>query len=327
MATRIIGDLHTRREEPFSSGARYVLKQLELLDSEENGAIIQLGDFFNSKKPFPGDYDFALTHLAELAKTNKIYIMSGNNAHEYHFIQKTWAIDPLEMENVELIKEPIVKEIEDKTYLFLPWIPQEVAERFKAESIEDLYSNIGNFIDLPDRIDYVLYHFEDETVFMGGVNHGIDLSYLEKSYPDIERIGGHIHLQSKNYLGTPYQTRYDEKGQIPHYLLINEDGETYKELSLYFKYVDIDYEDDLDESKDCVLLTVKNAPSVQAAYDKFTDPIRKIYFRDVQLRIGEERESSVEMEETDSSIKEFLTEYLDINKVDKKTSKYLLNLF
>jgi hypothetical protein len=327
MATRIIGDLHTRKEEPFKSAVKYVFKQLELAESEEEGSIIQLGDFFNSKKPFPGDYEFAMSGLATLAEKNKIYIMAGNNAHEYHFIQKTWAIDPLILDNVELIKFPICKVIENKTYLFLPWIPQEVAESYKAVSIEDLYSNIGKFITLPEKIDYVLYHIEDETVFMGGVNHGIDLTYLEKAYPNIKRIGGHIHLQSENYLGTPYQTRYDEKGQIPHYLLIDGDEETYQELNLYFKYIDIDYEDELDESWDCVLLTVKNAPSVQAAYDKFTDPVKKIYFRDVQLKIGEQRETTMDMEEKDSSVKELMVDYLAINKVDDKTSKYLLKLF
>lgn len=326
MATKIIGDLHIRKEEPFNTGATVALEQLE--DDQKN-FLIFLGDFFHSSKPFPGDYLLAITKLIELSRKNIVYIMAGNNAHEYHYIQKTWAIDPLEMENVVLVKRPKTFEIENKTYLMLPWVPQEVAKEYGAESIEELYSDIGKFIDLPKHIDYVLYHFEDETVFMGGVNHGIDLTYLDKLYPQIKRIGGHIHLQSENYLGTPYQTRYDEKGQIPHYLVIDKDTETYKDLELYFEFVDVNYEDEVPivSNIKAAILTISNAPSVKAAEDKFRPHYGNIFIRKIELSTGEERTLTIDQEEKNSSVKEFLNDYLSINNVDKKTSKYLLNLF
>lgn len=323
----IVGDLHVRKEAPFFSATNKVLSLLETeMFFNPKSTFIQLGDFFHSAKPYPKEYSLALQKIEKLSVLGKVYIMAGNNAHEYHYLQKTYAIDPLIKENVHLIQTPEVIAIENKIFLFLPWIPQEAVKALGASSMEELYSDIGQYISLPEKVDYVLYHFEDETVFLGGENHGIDLSYLEKLYPSIRRVGGHIHLQTPNYLGSPYQTRYDEKGQVGRYLAIDEDKEEYKVLPPFIRHLDIDYSDE-PQSSDIsdYILTISNAPSVDSAYRKFSQ--EKVFIRDVKLKFKENREETQDQENSNSSIKEYLFDYLKTNKVDKETSKYLLNLF
>lgn len=325
----LYGDLHVRKEEPFFSAAKETLEILHGL-TDSGDVLIQLGDFFHTSKPYPKEYSMVLEQMSKMAEKGvDIIVMAGNNAHEYHYTQKTYAIDPLVNERVRIIKDPTVLKVEDSTFLFLPWVPLELARGFGAENIDDLYSRIWDFIEKPDKLDYVLYHFEDETVFMGGVNTGVDLTYLHKDFPQLKRIGGHIHLQSKNYIGTPYQTRYDEKGQIGRIYTIDGNSRLEEQPiqgELYPQYVDIPYDHEPFSKEGVYILTISGAPSVGAAYSKFLQD--NTFIRDVKIEASEKRMDTLDQEDGEtSSIKEYLQEYIKTNKVDLETSKYLLGLF
>lgn len=326
----LVGDLHIRKEEPFFSAIDGIFK--ELYDKCKAGdTIIQLGDFFHTYKPFPKEYTKALKWLNKFdAMGVNIIIMAGNNAHEYHHLQKTYAINPLKsVKSVEIITKLSFIKIEGLIFFVIPWIPEEIIRKANCEAIEDY---IQKFINKNSKIkaDFLLYHYEDETVFMGGVNHGIDFTFIEDQMPGIKRIGGHIHLQSKNYIGSPYQTRYDEKGQISRFFSIDKTS-LVKEFKFkqYIKYLDLNYKDNLPEldfPEQKLILTIEEAPSIDSAQNKFNTD--NIFIRDVQLEFSEDRQILAAQDlDVKVSIKELLHEYLKINKVDKKTSKYLLDFF
>lgn len=325
----LVGDTHVRKEEPFFSAVDEIFSDL-LEIAKEGDTIIQLGDFFHTYKPFPKEYSLATEWIRTFSLRGiNVKIIAGNNAHEYHHQQKTYAIEPLaRFEGVEVVLEPEVFTIEGKKYLMLPWLPQEYIKEKGFDTLEDFVLNyIENLKE--DNIDFVLYHFEDETVFMGGVNTGINLSGLEKKYPNIKRVGGHIHLRSKNYIGTPYQTRADEVDQTGVCLLIEGDEIKTKEFEQYISYMNIDYLNEVPKRNfrgHNIILNIKKAPSMDDAYSKFLADY--IYINNVDLLFKNESniEEGKELD-SDVSIKELLQEFFELNKVDKKVSNYLNGLF
>jgi DNA repair exonuclease SbcCD nuclease subunit len=325
----ILGDTHIRKEEPYYSAVNNVFKEI-YEECNEGDTIIQLGDFFHTYKPFPKEYSLAFYWIEKLSSKNvKLYIMAGNNAHEYHHLQKTYAIDPLDsFDNVILIKDIEKLTVENISFLVLPWIPESRVKSLKLEDVCVMLKNYINNLESSD-IDYFLYHYEDETVFMGGENRGIDFSFVESMIPGIKRIGGHIHLQSDNYLGTPFQTRFDELGQVGRYYTVEDNYLKSHELKNYVKHLKIDFDSDcpkLEFKEQKIVVNISDAPSVDSVYEKFKD--RHIFINDIKLRFSENRtETLAEGMDSESSIKELLNEYITINNVDRKTSSYLLNLF
>lgn len=326
----IIGDLHVRKEQPYAYASEAILKQLESL-VKEGDTVIQSGDFFHTYKPFPNEYTMATYWLSLIAKKARVVVMAGNNAHEYHYLQKSHAIQPLEsIAGVELVLDFKVLEIEGFTFLFLPWVPQEVCKNAGFDSLEEYVLGVeGSDLLKGVSPDFVMYHLEDETVFMGGVNHGIDLRFLENKFPKIKRLGGHIHLQDENYIGTPYQTRADEKSQVGRYYTLKAGGTLQeKPFPSLVEHLEVDFTDDVPPSNGVtrLVLIVREAPSVDAANEKFKRAYTTI--SDVQLKFSESRLEVCGEELTDdSSIRELLQEYVQVNKVDKATSKYLIGLF
>ena len=328
--TYILGDLHTRKEEPFFSAVDLVFNELYTVVNTGD-TIIQLGDLFHTYKPFPTEYFKIFMWINKFKEKGVSFIiMAGNNAHEYHHLQKTYAISPLaSVSSVTTLTDMTFFTVEGITYFAIPWMPDEKVRKAGFETTEDY---IRDFVEKStEKADYLLYHYEDETVFMGGENHGIDFTFIEDKMPNIKRIGGHIHIQSPNYIGTPYQTNVAEIDQISRYYSIDKDNIlTSYDFKQYVKYVNISFEDDIplqDFKKQALLLTVSDAPSVDSVYEKFKLPYT--YIRDVSLKFSEIRQLSEAKEGLDarSSIKNLLQEYIKTNKVDEKTSNYLLSLF
>lgn len=325
----VIGDTHIRKEEPYYSAIDQMFTELYLV-CKSGDTIIQTGDFFHSYKPFPKEYSLAFYWIEIFSlKGVRLIILSGNNAHEYHHLQKTYAIDPLaSSKNVALIKDIEVLTIEDISFLFLPWLPDSLIREKGFEKVEDYLRSFIYENNLSD-IDYFIYHYEDETVFMGGENRGIDFSFVEDKLFGITRIGGHIHLSSSNYIGAPYQTRFDEKFQTGSYYTIKDDVLMAHSFSQFIIHKELDFEDEIPVSEfegQNFVLNITNAPSVDSVYDKFKK--KHIFINDISLKFSEKRISTLTEEiDSKSSMKELLLEYISINKVDKETSDFLLNLF
>lgn len=329
----ILGDIHIRKEEPYYSAIDQMFRKLYEV-CKPGDTIIQLGDFFHSYKPFPKEYSLAFYWIEAFSLRGvKFIILSGNNAHEYHHLQKTYAIDPLiSFKNVSIIKDIEVLTIDKVSFLFLPWMPESLIKERGFEKVEDYLKSFVETNSLKNII-YFMYHYEDETVFMGGENRGIDFSFVEEMIPGIARIGGHIHLKSDNYIGAPFQMRFDEKGQVGEFFTINSeltgDSRVTNHFSQFIIHKEISFEEkvpipEFDGQK--FVVNVVDAPSVDSVYDKFKKEY--IFINDISLKFSEKRISTLTEEiDSQSSMKELLSEYITINKVDKKTSEYLLSLF
>ena len=332
----IVGDLHIRKEEPFFTAAAKTLRWLEA-QVEPNDHLVFLGDLFHTSKPFPKEYEMAISSFSRLAENNvSVWLLAGN--HEFHEDQKTFAIEPLNDINkyVSIITVPGIVDISGFKFLMLPWMSR---TQFKSKDREAYLHGMyetdepGSFIDsLKDSlsgVDFICYHFEDETVFMGGVNTGVDLSLLQSKCPKAIRIAGHIHLASKNYIGTPYQTRYDEKGQIGH-ILVLEQG--YKDpegiqVPLFIEYLDVVYGDEVpSDDGHALILSILDAPSIGAAEVKYKGP--NIYIRKVEIVASENRtvDGEVSIDPSSDSLLELFQSFAVSNKVDERTSAYVQSL-
>ena len=140
----ILGDTHIRKEEPYFSAVKNIFEDLYSV-MKDGDTLIQLGDFFHTYKPFPKEYSLAFNWLEKIsAKGIKTYIMAGNNAHEYHHLQKSYAISPLEsIGNVFLIKDASVLTINGFNFCFLPWMPDSAVQSLGYESFSDYMANLS----------------------------------------------------------------------------------------------------------------------------------------------------------------------------------------
>lgn len=313
--TYILGDLHVRKEEPFFSAAKSVLEEMKT-KLKRGDTLIQLGDVFHTSKPYPKEYELINEFIKWCEeKVVSLVIMAGN--HDYNYNQGTYSIDPLVSKQVFKFYEPTLFETEEANFFILPWEPKANFKQLIEKEYPETYKTSI------EQADYLLYHFPDETIMFGTDYQGINLSAYEEINPNIIRIGGDIHVQSENYLGTPYQTRYDEKGQIGRYAKITNSDTQYIEFVTYVEYLDIEYGKEIIpglnvlEDGASLILTIKNAPSVEAAKDKYG----KYFIRLIETQTSMER---VEAEEKElSSLKEAMSEFLTINKVGKQTKEYL----
>jgi DNA repair exonuclease SbcCD nuclease subunit len=324
----IVGDMHIKKEEPFFSASMEIMDQILKMANSGDQVIFE-GDVFHTSKPYPQEYHAFIEKILS-RKDIDFFILQGN--HDYNGTWNSFSTLPLEnLENVTIISEPCTLTILDRVQAFLPWLPNSYLksrENIKFKTMKEFYEKeFLNQIE-GEAVQAIHYHFDDETSFMGIYEEGINLSIYEDKLPIIKRLGGHIHLQSKNYIGTPYPTRYDERGQVGRVYTRDYDSNEYKEVYLreVLKYIDLDYEDNLDTEEDMnYILTIKNAPSVKDAFTKFKR--NNTIIRDTSITVKEESElDGIEADEN-KSIKEYLDQYCITNKVDSKTKSYLFSLF
>lgn len=335
MKTYIVGDLHLRKEEPFFEAGKKLLEYLKSILLPKD-ILIFVGDVFHYSKPAPKENKVFIDFLLYCLENKiQVEILAGN--HDWNGYQGTFSIDPLDG-IANLHHEPFKFVSANKSaFIMLPWLsPYQIKEISKENiTMKDFYmrfcfensdmkdllkKNLKEVDDSHENI-YFLYHFPDETVDFGGVKDGIDLSGYQVFFENkIKRIGGDIHLQSNNYIGTPYQTRYDERGQKGRIYCVKEEGELEViDLPSFLEYVDIDYSEEVLEEDSLKILTIKNAPSISAAKEKFRDfHIRVIETENSYERIVIESEG-VE----DIQIKDLFKEFTTINVMDESTKKYL----
>ena len=324
--TLIVGDLHLRKEQPFLSAAQKVLGTILDITSTDDHVIF-LGDFFHSSRPYPEELRIASSFFSDFK--GKITILAGN--HEFLQTRDSFA-EYAFGDAIEFIEEPT----ETEEFLYLPWISSSRVYQKGYDTLKEFYEGyLANFVsEYPESSKplYVLYHFEDETTFMGLDELGIDLSFLEKRIPNrkIVRVGGHIHVPSENYLGTPYVTRRDESGK-GSFILVRDGEEDFRsiEIPTLISYEDVDY-DDLNHLKFnpniSYILSVENVPHADVLFDwKKSHP--NVWIDDYTLKFGEDRVILDETKDQAESIKEYLELFIKQNKVDKDTANYLLSVF
>lgn len=332
----VIGDVHLRSEEPFYSVTKSFLQNI--LDQTNSGdSIIFTGDFFHRSRPYSEELMLARKFFED-AKNDlvKIHILAGN--HEYFREHDAWAEDVFKEYDIDFIDEPQIKAIDGVKFLFLPWVPMlRLRKLYGFQSMRDFYESKfkemaeNNIYEDFEKI-FVIYHFEDETVFMGSENIGVDLRNISKCFNcEVVRIGGHIHNPTDNYIGSPYATRADETNKDRSYLKIHRSGlcgKVHIDPMIEFKTINFQ---DLKEIKALpkdinYIIKVLNAPSIEAITDEIKGHTN-IWLDDYELKFNEDREIIKDKEETFNSIREFLDMYIKQNKVDSDTANYLLSIF
>lgn len=336
MKVRIFGDIHLRKEEPFFTVAKDVL-DLAGKDLVKGDKLIFLGDFFHTSRPYPEEIRVAKKYFDKWETEGiDVSILAGN--HEYHAGRDTYAEQLFEEHEVHFFDKVHLESVEslDCSFLFLPWISKARLLSMGYNSMKEYYES--DFLSslsegFLGKTVFLLYHFEDESTFTGLEKTGVDLSILEDRLSDIGvssvRIGGHIHLGDKNYLGTPYATRKDESGGTFRYFEISDDGCEYVSLPTLLAYKEVEY-DNLSSTRFLpsvsYLLTIKNAPSSDSVFE-YVKGRKNLFVEDYTLRFNEDRTITSDDKEEKASIREYLELFLKQNKVDTDTTNYILEVF
>ena len=332
----VIGDVHLRAEEPFFSVTKEFFESLlSILDEKDK--LVFTGDFFHRARPYSEELKCARDFFEKL-KVKHIHaaILAGN--HEYFRDRDTWAEDVFTDYDIEFIDQPQLCECYyGVQIMFMPWVPlKKIMRCSSAKNIKEYYENeiIPKCLDKvnPNKNLYLVYHFEDETVFTGIDGVGVDLSMFEKKYGKIvTRLGGHIHNPTVNYIGTPYATRADENGFERHIAKIDQYTQDLEIIPMQERIVfeKLEYGElasqSFDENKKYVV-TVLDAPSLESVKCT-TDKHPNVWLDDYELKFNEDRQIMKDKSDEFQSIRDFLSLYIKQNKVDSSTANYLLSVF
>ena len=330
----VIGDIHLRSEEPFFTVTKEFLTDT-LNMANEKDVLIFTGDFFHRSRPYSEELKVARDFF-EKAKQKQvsIIILAGN--HEYFRDHGTWAEDVFSEYDIDFIEWPNLHLVYGIQIMFMPWMPlRHILNFSSAKDIKEYYEGViqKNIekVDVTKPL-YLIYHFEDESVFLGGNDIGVDLSIFEKKYgKNVIRLGGHIHNPSKNYIGTPYSTRSDEAGFDRHIIKIDPFTQEYEFIPTKneIEYQTMMYEEMINRNYNKnkkYILKVLNAPSFDSI-KTFIDSYDNLWLDDYELKFNEDRQIIQEKTSELESIKDFLEMYIKQNKVDSSTANYLLSIF
>lgn len=328
----ILGDLHTRQEEPFFTAVSGILDRFKILLKPKDH-LIQLGDLFHRSKPTPKEYSLIFSFVQWCLVNDVLFsVMNGN--HDYNAYQDTFSTDPLQ-EFINIYNTPLANfSVGDTLFVFLPWLSPRQVKQITNESLslKQFYEeflpsqeNTSTLLNLFKQVIF-MYHFPDETIAFGE-QVGINLSVYNKLHSNLIRVGGDIHKPVRNYLGTPYQTRYDEKGNKSSYYQFDEKNESLKRIFLptFLEFIDVDFNEPFNPSTDpdTTILTVFNAPNMNAAQEKFSN----YHIRAVESESSIDRVIKDSEEGTESNIKKLFSEFVTINKLDKTTTDYIREVF
>lgn len=330
-----VGDLHIRKDAWAKKAVDGVFNVL-LERAGKGDTIFFLGDVFNTSRPYPEEIaqfnEFLERSPADIA------ILMGN--HEYLDYRDTFAEEIYKSsKRVDVIDTPVERTYGVVGVVCLPFIPlHRLMYQYHVKTLADVYSGeLGDKLakesvaSIKDsQVRFLAYHFEDETQFMGIDRAGVNLGCFEKVWPDIKRIGGHVHRQVRNYLGTPYQTRADEmaNGRGRYVVVDTESGKTgMLEFPWLVKFDSISFGEQMHRptSDTTMMLKVVDAPSYEAVKERYGDNgINGVYIRDFELTAGMQRDVDGGSDTADGkSIRDMLEDFIVANDVDKVTSDYL----
>lgn len=258
---------------------------------------ISLGDWFHSPKPSPNDYSAAIKEF-EKRKFRQTIILAGN--HDYNRQDNSYSCDPLAANSrfkIQYLKTKTEMELEGLKFLFLPYV----------------YNDIKKYAELSAVYDYILYHFEDETITYDGRTYGINLQNLNG-----KRVGGHVHkiIWPNYFLGMPVHTRADEAGQPNQLLVIDEK----KELNVvpvpnFLDYYFVTYPEKVEMRSEYGFIVVKNVPlsvedaEVRQMYDSENTQVKDIVFELFSKKQAEEYDVSASESIQANTIEMYMREF------------------
>jgi len=289
----IVGDLHLTTKEPHFTAISKFLDWIN--DKFENEILILLGDIFD----YNPHWDIFLYFKKFLKnRKNNVYILSGN--HDFSKSKGVSLKGYYLIDNVYIYLEKTEVNIEGFNCLMLP---------FQYSGMKETYEQ------LEGKYDLVFTHTtHPKEAFLP--EDGIDLSKISANY----FIHGHIHgsRQYDNHIiaGVPIPTRNGEHHQ-PQILKIEKDKEIeFINVPKFLTYKDINYGESIVEDENFTIYNVKNAPSIQAVYEKYSNT----YIREegIELKIDSENEEYQIILKDNDLKKDFKEFCIEDNSIDKK---------
>ena len=322
----VIGDLHVRDEEPFYSAAKDFFDWFidQDFNIEEN-YLVQVGDLFHRNTPSPEENDLVIHWLdrVRIKKDNR-YFLRGNHDFNKSTNKKTdsYSIRPLQNFGT-VVSGPGNVVFNSVSAVFLPWMYESSLSKKTCNYYRKFFEENAQLMGTPD---IVFYHFPDETQNRGNPEDFFDLSFFPQR---TIRMGGDIHTQSKNYIGTPYPTRVQEAGQQGRLGIIDTESKQmgWLKVPLFLDFKPLHYGKDVPNSASYhTIFTILDAPSSEEAKRKYSG----IYINSIKLAELVDRKSENFMQNDnldEEDLKSMLKEFCTIKKVKPSVVAYLEEVF
>ena len=231
----ILGDIHEQKKFPYHQSTsdmfEYLLSNNEI--NNEETLLICLGDIFDDNENSGSINHNVVSFFNSLKNKHKI-VLEGN--HDGSIDDS--ALEVLNtISGVEIIRNPMIKNLGGKQFLLLPHIYTDK----NGTTLEDRYSNLYKEEGFDIEFDYCLYHVMDETKSFHKKSKVCDLSKLNIK----KRIAGHDHNYNLdtggNYLGSVQPNSSTEKDKKPKaYIIDLENNKDYTiDLPLFINYYTI----------------------------------------------------------------------------------------
>ncbi len=207
----VIGDIHYGVKQNSQAFLKYQLDYFEeevfpILKKNNVNTIIQMGDFFNSRKSLEINtiHWVKKRFLDPIRKENiNLKILLGNHDVYYTKSNEITSLSILdEYENIDIIKTPTLLETDGFKYSMIPWLAND-------EDVEDLKTFLN---DNPHDTIFGHFEFKDFEVVPGHRQENGLNKKLFRFYDNV--YSGHFHLKQSqdniHYLGTPYELTWSD---------------------------------------------------------------------------------------------------------------------
>ena len=303
----VVGDIHFRGEEPFYSALKDFVDWFVDQDfNDPKNEVLFLGDILHEAKSDGKTNYLMVDTFFNRLMFKKVYVIRGNHDYSKRFGD---GLEPLEaLDNLVLFKEPTRTTIHDLECLILPYY---YPYSNKLPPMEEHYANLD--VDWP--LDLVFTHVPDETQTLDPMH--IDLSYIKA-----QKISGHIHIPSENYLGSVMPTRFSENGKLNQIALIDGAEWKHPRIPIFLEYRELTYGDEKPKTPDFhVIWDIKEAPDKEAVYSMYPD----LYIRTIHLKGQSERLlTEVAPGSQRKSRREYFEQFCQLNDIETEIQTRLL---
>ena len=302
MALVFLGDIHLRDDKNyFRATCDEFLSWYKDWEYNNSSNILLLAGDLVENALLSGTVVDYLQKFAIYSKFKEVHICVGNHDIRKYNDENQLAYEFYKnFDNFHIYDESTKITVEGKRGLILPYFK---GTNFYGITMSDLYSNLYKNKTYQEHFDFVLGHFnEDSMIFGGDVNPITNLDKL-----DADRIIlGHIHTRNIRpdlYIGSVFAGKKGENDYKRSALILDEEGWHEERLPLFNEFITVTYPDKLPQSKSKVpIYTVLNCGSEQLAESKYG----KIFLRKTTTELVDTTiRRKVSMDRTFDNIKNF----------------------
>lgn len=304
-----VGDLQIKEEKPYSLAmSDFIEWFISQPYCNKNNILILLGDICNKGLLSNDENDFIVNTFFKKLPFKQILIVHGN--HEFNNKGGSALKFLRHLPNIQVIVKPELISINEKKFLFLPYLN----DKIDGLTMKEYYTN------LPDELnqgDYCIGHFSYMPLFEK------DKSFIPVDNIKGKKILGHIHSGHLNkgedyYLGSPLIDRFDHKHKNSYIMTIDEDWkEQFYQIPQFVDYDSIKYPDSLPINKiaNHVIYDIEDSIDKDLSIEYYSklclEKGEQFYWREIHRKI-----------EINNNIN-----LIKLEKENKKFSDYLNNFY